>query len=39
MIKGLMNNELERTWKEVVWPNLSSYLGNSLEGLRKTMRK
>jgi hypothetical protein len=27
-----MNNELERIWKEVAWPNLRYYPGICLEG-------
>jgi hypothetical protein len=34
----VMNNELERMWKEVFWPNLNYYLGIGLEGLRKTTK-
>jgi hypothetical protein len=36
MIEWLVNDELERIWKEVVVPNLRYYPNICLEGLRKT---
>jgi hypothetical protein len=34
----LVNNELERMWKEAVMALLKNYQGISLKGLRKTMK-
>jgi hypothetical protein len=35
MMGELVNNGLERIWKEAAWPNLGCYTGNYLEGLRR----
>jgi hypothetical protein len=37
MVKILINNELERMWKEAVIALLRNYPDVSLKGLRKTM--
>jgi hypothetical protein len=37
-MKGHVNDELERMWKEAVGPNLRHYPGICLEGPRKTSK-